>query len=168
MKATRFLFVSALIFLPGILIAAEHPTLKFDGTWRTKIVCPPKGNTEGFTWFLDSVITGGDLRGARGTEGEPGSFVLSGKIEENGSAKLTGDGFINSRKYARGIFAHKGEEYTWDVKADFKETTGTGLRNEGLGIVGRPCTFEFTKRQPGSAAPAEAPAGTPSPTPPGF
>jgi hypothetical protein len=154
MKVARFLFVAACLFLPGILIAAEHPTLKFDGTWRTKIVCPPKGSTEGFTWFLDSVVSGGNLRGARGTEGEPGSFVLTGKIEEDGSAKLTGDGIINNRKYARGVFAHKGEEYTWDVKANFKETDGTGLRNEGLGIVGRPCTFEFTKQQPGSTPPA--------------
>ena len=47
----------------------------------------------------------------------------------------------------RGVFAHKGEEYTWDVKAQFKDTDGTGTRNEGLGIVGRPCTFVFEKQQ---------------------
>ena len=82
--------------------------------------------------------------------------MLSGKIEENGSATLTGDGIINSRKYARGVFAHKGEEYTWDVKANFKENDGTGLRDEGLGIIGRPCTFEFSKRLSGSVAPAAA------------
>jgi hypothetical protein len=28
------------------------------------------------------------------------------------------------------------------------------LRNEGLGIVGRPCTFEFTKQQPAPAGDA--------------
>ena len=82
----------------------------------------------------------------RGVEGQPGSFVLEGKVADDGSAKLTGNGIIASRQYARGIFAHKGEPYTWDVKATFKDTNGTGLRNEGLGIVGRPCTFEFMKQ----------------------
>ena len=157
MKSNRLLIVCALIFLPGILIGAE----RFDGNWHTKIVCPPKGSTEGFTWYLDGVIQNGNFRALRGTEGEPGSFLLTGKIADDGSAKLSGDGFINSRKYARGVFAHKGEEYTWDVKAQFKDTEGSGARNEGLGIVGRPCTFEFTRQQPGAAAPA-------APAPPGL
>jgi hypothetical protein len=142
MKASSILIVCALLFAPGVLIASEH----FDGTWHTKITCPAKGNTEGFTWNLDSAIQNGNLRGVRGTEGQPGSFVLEGKVADDGSAKLTGNGIINSRQYARGIFAHKGEQYTWDVKAQFKDSDGTGLRNEGLGIVGRPCTFEFTKQ----------------------
>jgi hypothetical protein len=142
MKPARLLIVLAMFLTPGILIASEH----FDGTWHTKVVCPPKGDTEGFTWNFDSVIENGNLRGVRGVEGQPGSFVLEGKVADDGSAKLTGDGIVNSKKYARGIFAHKGEPYTWDVKANFKDTEGTGLRNEGLGIVGRPCTFEFMKQ----------------------
>jgi hypothetical protein len=150
MKASRLLTVCALILLPGVLIGAE----RFDGNWRTKIICPPKGSTEGFTWYLDGVVTDSNFRAARGTEGEPGSFILTGKIAEDGSAKLAGNGIINSRKYARGVFAHKGEEYTWDIKANFKETDGTGLRNEGLGIVGRPCTLEFKKQAGVPAAPA--------------
>ena len=88
----------------------------------------------------------GNLRGVRGTQGQPGYFVLDGRIADDGSAKLNGNGIINSRQYARGIFAHKGESYTWDVKAQFKDTDGTGFRNEGLGIVGRPCSFDFTKQ----------------------
>ena len=47
-----------------------------------------------------------------------------------------------------GVFAHQGESYSYDIKAQFNETTGTGARNTGLGIVGRPCTFEFTKQPP--------------------
>jgi hypothetical protein len=143
MKATRLLIVCAILFAPGILIASEH----FDGTWHTKVTCPPTGNTEGFTWKFDSVVQNGNLRGVHGTEGQPASFVLEGKIADDGSAKLTGTGIINSREYARGVFVHKGEQYTWDVKAQFKDTDGTGLRNEGLGIVGRPCTFDFVKQQ---------------------
>ena len=152
MKATRLLIVCAILFAPGILIASEH----FDGTWHTKVTCPPKGNTEGFTWKFDSVVQNGNLRGVHGTEGQPASFVLEGKIADDGSAKLTGTGIINSREYARGVFVHKGEQYTWDVKAQFKDTDGTGLRNEGLGIVGRPCTFAFTRQQqPASPPPAK-------------
>ncbi|MGA7857120.1 MAG: hypothetical protein WCA11_04295, partial [Terracidiphilus sp.] len=105
----------------------------------------PKGSTEGFTWHFDSVITNSNLHGARGTEGEPGYFALDGIVKDDGSAKLSGSGIVYSRKYARGAFTHKGEEYTWEVKAQFKETDGTGTRNEGLGIVGRPCTFVFVK-----------------------
>jgi hypothetical protein len=43
--------------------------------------------------------------------------------------------------------AHKGEEYGYNVKAKFQDTEGTGTRDTGLGIVGRPCTFDFTKQQ---------------------
>jgi hypothetical protein len=142
MNASRILIVCALLFAPGILVASES----FDGTWHTKVTCPPNGNTEGFTWNFDSVIEYGNLRGVHGIEGRPGSFVLEGKLADDGSAKLTGNGIVNSKQYARGIFAHKGEQYTWNVKANFKDNDGTGLRNEGLGIVGRPCTFEFLKQ----------------------
>jgi hypothetical protein len=71
---------------------------------------------------------------------------LDGKVGEDGAAKLTGDGIVVSRQYARGVFAAKGEDYSYNVKATFKEATGSGVRDEGLGIVGRPCTFEFVKQ----------------------
>jgi hypothetical protein len=53
---------------------------------------------------------------------------------------------VASRKYARGVFAHKGEDYSYDIKAQFGETSGTGTKSEGLGIVGRTCTFDFVKQ----------------------
>jgi hypothetical protein len=142
-KAVQLFVACALVILPGTSVAVEN----FDGTWHTKLTCPPKRGTEGYTWNFDSVILNNNLRGSRGTEGEPGSFVLEGKVAPDGTAKLSGSGIILSRKYARGVFAHKGEEYSYEVKAQFKETEGTGTRDEGLGIVGRPCTFEFVKQQ---------------------
>ncbi len=151
MKITRHLLVFAFLFLPGILIAAEH----FDGTWHTKVVCPAKGNTMGFTWNFDSVVTNGNLRGVHGTEGQPGSFVLEGKIKPDGSAKLSGNGIIGSKKYARTVFAGTGDSYSWEVKAQFKDAEGSGMRNEGMGIIGRPCTFDFVKQQDAPAAPAQ-------------
>ena len=47
-----------------------------------------------------------------------------------------------------------GDSYSWGIKAQFKDAEGSGMRNEGLGIVGRPCTFDFVKRQDVPAAPA--------------
>src|ERR1035441_7229496 len=142
-KAVRLAMVCALILLPGISIAAE----RFDGNWLTRLSCPAKGNTEGYTWRLASVILNSNFRGEHGAAGEPGYLLIEGKIAEDGSAKLSATGIVASRKYARGVLAHKGEEYGYNVKAKFQDTEGTGTRDTGLGIVGRPCTFDFTKQQ---------------------
>jgi hypothetical protein len=122
----KFPMVCALMFLPVISFAAD----RFDGNWK-----------------LPSVVSNSNFRGEHGTAGEPGYLLLEGKIAADGSAKLAANGIVASRKYARGVLAHKGEEYGYDVKAQFKEAEGTGARNEGLGIVGRACTFEFVKQQ---------------------
>lgn len=78
-------------------------------------------------------------------------MLIAGKIAPDGAAKLSANGIVASRNYTRGVFAHKGEEYSYDIKAKFEEKSGSGARNEGLGLVGRACTFEFAK------AAAEAP-----------
>jgi hypothetical protein len=152
MRTIRLLIVTALIFLPAISFGGE----RFDGNWLTKMTCPPKGNTEGYTWQFVSVIQNGSLHGERGTAGQPGYLAIDGAIADDGTAKLTANGIVASREYARGVLAHQGESYGYDIKAQFKETAGTGARNQGLGIVGRPCTFEFTKQKP--AVPPASPA----------
>jgi hypothetical protein len=119
---------------------------KFDGKWLTTLTCPAKGNTEGYTWKIDSVVQNGSFHGERGTAGEGGYLLIEGKIAEGGGAKLSANGVVASRKYARGVLAHKGEDYSYNIKAQFSETEGTGTRDTGLGIVGRPCTFDFTKQ----------------------
>jgi hypothetical protein len=141
-KAVRLVVVCALVLLPGLLIASE----RFDGKWLTTMTCPAKGNTEGYTWKLPSVVTSGNFRGEHGAAGEPGYLLIEGPIADNGVAKLSATGVVADRKYARGVFAHKGADYSYDIKAQFKETEGSGVRNEGLGIVGRACTFEFVKQ----------------------
>jgi hypothetical protein len=119
---------------------------RFDGKWLTKLACPAKGNTEGYTWQFAGVIQNNNFRGEHGTAGEPGYLLIEGKIAENGSAKLTANGIVASRKYARGVLAHKGEEYSYNIKAEFKDTEGTGTRDTGIGVIGRPCTFDFVKQ----------------------
>jgi hypothetical protein len=144
MRTIRLLAIIALIFLPSASFGSE----RFDGNWLTKLTCPPKGNTEGYTWQFDSDIKNSIFHGERGTAGQPGYFVIEGPIASDGSAKLTANGIIGSKEYARGVFVREGANYTWDVKAQFQETTGTGTKGQGLGIVGRTCTFEFTKQLP--------------------
>jgi hypothetical protein len=142
-KAILLMAICALVLLPGISGAWEG----FDGTWHTKLVCPPKGNTEGYTWKFDSIIQNNNLRGERGTAGEPGYLLIEGKIAPDGHSKLSASGIVASRKYARGVFTGKGDDYSYSIKAQFKETEGTGTKGEGLGIVGRACSFEFVKQQ---------------------
>lgn len=147
-RTLRLLVVCALIFLPAVLAGGE----RFDGNWFTKMTCPPKGKTDGYTWKFVSVVAGNNLRGERGEAGAPGYFLIEGKIKEDGSVKLAASGIVASRQYARGVFAAKGEEYSYNVKAKFTDTEGSGTRDEGLGIVGRPCTFEFVKQQAANQA----------------
>jgi hypothetical protein len=144
----RLVVVCAVVLLPGISVAQE----RFDGNWLTKLTCPAKGNTEGYTWDFPSVIQNSNFHGEHGTAGQPGYLLIEGKIKEDGSAKLAANGTVASRKYARGVLAHKGEDYSYDIKAQFKGTEGTGTRNQGLGVVGRPCTFDFVKQQATSQA----------------
>jgi len=126
--------------------SAPQTAARFDGKWLTTLTCPAKGNTEGYSWQFAGVVQYGTFHGERGTAGEPGYLLIEGKIAEDGSARLSATGIVASRKYARGVLAHKGEEYSYDIRAQFKETEGSGTRNAGLGIVGRPCTFDFVRQ----------------------
>lgn len=141
-KSVRLFLVLALVFLPGILRAGE----KFDGKWLTKMSCPAKGGTEGYTWEFPSMVSDGSFHGEHGTAGQPGYLLIEGKIADDGTAKLSANGLVASRKYATGIFTTQGADYSYNIKAQFKDTEGTGVRDKGLGIVGRPCTFDFTKQ----------------------
>jgi hypothetical protein len=150
----KFGWILAVLVLLGSsdVVAQSAAGGRFDGNWQTTLTCPPKGNTEGYTWQIPSVIQGSNFRGERGAAGQPGYLLIEGKIAPDGHAKLSANGIVTSRKYARGVFAHGGADYSYDIKAEFKDTEGTGVRNAGLGIEGRPCTFEFT-RQPQDTAP---------------
>jgi len=149
-RASRLPAVLVLVLMPAVSIAAEP----FDGSWTTKLTCPAKGDTEGYTWTFPAVVQNSNLHGEHGTAGQPGYLLIEGKIAADGSAKLAASGVVASRDYARGVFAHKGESYSYSVKAQFEATEGSGTRDQGLGVVGRPCTFDFTKQAaPGDTSP---------------
>ena len=142
--ARAALRMAAALLIGSMAFAQSSP--RFDGKWLTKLACPAKGSTEGYTWQFASVVQSSNFRGEHGTAGEPGYLLIEGKIAEDGSAKLSATGIVASRTYARGVFAHKGEDYSYNIKAKFQDKEGTGTRDAGLGIVGRPCTFDFVKQ----------------------
>jgi hypothetical protein len=57
-----------LLVLPAASIAAD----RFDGRFQTKISCPAKGNTDGFTWNMESVMQNSGRAGvfSAGRQGE--------------------------------------------------------------------------------------------------
>jgi hypothetical protein len=153
LRAAAALLIGSIAFAQSTSAPAQtagaggQASPRFDGKWLTKLSCPAKGNTEGYTWQFPSVIQDSNLHGERGTAGEPGYFMIEGKIADDGSAKLSATGIVASRQYARGVLAHKGADYSYNIKAKFQDTEGTGTRDVGLGVVGRPCTFDFVKQQ---------------------
>ena len=83
-------------------------------------------------------------------------MVVDGPINPDGSAKLHAKGTVQSGK-AGLVTQLKGNKYDYYIEAKLAGTTGTGTRDIGAGILGRPCTFNFTKQSDRAAAPPAAP-----------
>jgi hypothetical protein len=149
------LAVIALVLLPCASIAGG----KYDGNWTTYLFCEAHGQTEAYKWQFPSEIKDGKFHGQHGEPGGPGYLVIDGNIADDGSAKLAAKGTV-TKNNAHGVFAMKRNNYSYDIKAQFSDAKGTGTRNEGAGILGRPCTFEFVKQQD---APKQPDARPPAP-----
>jgi hypothetical protein len=150
-KAVRIAVVCGLALLPGASIAGG----RYDGNWVTHLACEAHGETPAYKWEFPSDVKDGNFHGQHGDEGGPGYLVIEGKIADDGSAKLAAKGTV-TQNHAHGVFAMKGNNYGYNIKAQFDDAKGTGSRDEGAGILGRACTFEFVK-QPPDASPAAAP-----------
>ncbi len=142
------------------LVCGQTAGGPFDGTWTTNMSCDASTHMPAYTWTFVSTITNSSYHGQHGEEGGPGYMVIEGTINADGSAKLHAKGTVQSGK-AGLITQMKGNKYDYYVEAKFSATTGSGKRDEGAGILGRPCSFEFTK-QIDSGAPAAAPAPPPA------
>lgn len=138
------LFLLAIFF--ATLFASGQNAGRFDGTWNTTVTCDPKGGTLGYTLHFVSTIADDVLHGERGTRGQPAFLAIDGKIGKGGNAKLTANGNTGSSAYTHGPFKSTGEEYSYEVKAQFTDKEGKGERSTGLGIVGRPCHWTFAKQ----------------------
>jgi hypothetical protein len=131
----------AMLLLPAASIAGP----KFDGNWTTHLACEAHGQTPAYKWEFPSTVKDGMFHGQHGDEGGPGYLVIEGKIADDGTSKLEAKGTV-SQSNAHGVFAMKGNNYSYKIKAQFTDVKGTGTRDEGAGVLGRNCTFEFTKQ----------------------
>ena len=146
-----------------ILLGAQVPGGHFDGTWTTTMACDASAHMPAYKWTFVSTIANSNFHGQHGEEHGPGYLVIDGPINPDGSAKLHAKGTVQAGK--AGIVTElKGNKYDYYIEAKFTSTTGTGKRDEGAGILGRPCSFEFTK-QTDTATPSTAPPPAAAPPP---
>ena len=146
-KSFRLLLIFGLAFLPGVSRAGGSRTgVSFDGKWITKMTCQAQGKTEGYTWEFPAVINDGDFYGEHGITGDSSHLVIEGKISNNGLAKLTAKGPAAARNYNSGIFTANDSDSSYKIKAQFKDTQGTGTRESALG-AGPACTFDFVRQE---------------------
>jgi len=129
--------LSALLLAPGVSLAGEN----FDGKWQTTVSCEASRDALGYSFRFVSEVKDGKLRGLHGTEGQPSSLLIEGKIEADGAAKLYATGRTGSKEFVPGRDTPRGTEYNYNIDVHFKGTTGTGTRVEG-----RPCSFRFEKQ----------------------
>jgi len=139
------------------MLWAQGAGSHFDGTWTTTMACDASEHMPAYQWTFQSTIANGVLHAQHGEEHGPGYLVIDGPINADGSAKLHAKGTVQAGK-AGLVTAMKGNKYDYNIEAKFGDTTGTGKRDAGAGILGRPCDFAFTKKTGSSvAAPATAP-----------
>jgi hypothetical protein len=155
---TRFSIIAAISALPLASAAGS----RYDGNWLTKLACEAHGQNPGYKWEFPATITDGNFHAQHGEPDGPGYLLIEGKIGDDGNSKLSAKGKVVTRQNAHGVFAMKGDNYSYNIKAHFDETKGSGTRDEGAGILGRPCTFDFEK-QPDTPAATPAPPATPPP-----
>ncbi|MGC1461188.1 MAG: hypothetical protein WA802_03235 [Terracidiphilus sp.] len=135
---------------------AQAPASHFDGAWTTTMACDASAHMPAYQWTFPSTIASGAFHGQHGVEGGPGYLIVDGPINTDGSAKLHAKGTVQAGK--AGIVTElKGNKYDYYIEAKFTDTTGTGTRDKGAGILGRPCEFQFTKQPDSNAAPPATP-----------
>ncbi len=137
MQGFALLVTLAAIVEPRSATAAEH----FDGKWLTTVSCDASRGALGYSFRFISEVKEGNLRGLHGTEGQPSSLLIEGKIDDEGTGKLYATGRTGSKEYVPGRDTPRGTEYSYSIEAYFKGSSGTGARVEG-----RPCTFQFEKQ----------------------
>ena len=139
------------------MLWAQASGSHFDGTWITTMACEESPHMPAYKWTFPSTIANGSFHGQHGEQGGPGYLIIDGPINNDGSARLHAKGTVQPGK-AGVVTELKGNKYDYYIEAKFTDTTGTGTRDKGAGILGRPCDFHFTKQTDSNAAPAAPPA----------
>ncbi len=129
-NVVRLVGVCALILAPAASVAGG----RYDGNWTTNLSCEAHGQGEAYKWEFPSTIKDNNFQGVHGEPGGPGYLLIEGKIADDGSAKLSAKGTVVTQQHAHGVFAMKGNNYSYTMKAQFGDAKGTGTRDEGAGI----------------------------------
>jgi hypothetical protein len=145
-----------LLLWTPLLAGAQASPGQFDGSWTTTMSCDASNYMPAYKWKFESTIASGSFHGQHGEEHGPGYLVIDGPINADGSAKLHAKGTVQAGK-AGLVTQLKGNKYDYYIEAKFTATAGTGKRDEGAGILGRPCSFEFTKQTDTPTAPPATP-----------
>lgn len=119
---------------------AVDATSRFDGRWETVLSCEPFKDARGFRWEFTSEVKDGRLHGVYGIEHQSASIRIEGPIAEDGIAELMATVWTGDKVYVPGNNTPKGTEFTYRIKAEFKDADGKGTRVEG-----RPCSYTFRK-----------------------
>jgi hypothetical protein len=143
-----------------MLLWSQSPEASFDGTWTTTMACEASTHMPAYQWKFVSTIANGSFHGQHGEEGGPGYLLIDGPIKPDGSAKLHAKGTVQAGK-AGLVTQLKGNKYDYNIEAKFSGNSGTGMRDEGAGILGRPCTFQFDKQTDQTAPPPPPPPPPP-------
>ena len=112
---------------------------RFDGMWDVTIQCPPHEAASGYMMRFQAEVKDGQLTGQHGNAGAPGSVVLKGKINPDGSAVIDARGVTNNPKFTT-TRLEKGTPYSYRVDAKFDDKRGSGERMQN-----RPCSLSFAR-----------------------
>ena len=132
---------SLALLLLALSAAAATANGRFDGKWMTTVSCDASRGALGFSYRFIGEVKDGFYEGMHGDKGEPGSLHVTGRIEEDGTAKLYADGYTGSKEYVPGTDTAKGTNFGYHINATFDHHHGTGTRVEG-----RPCAYEFERQ----------------------
>ena len=127
--------------LAGVSQAARARDLaRFDGAWNVTVECPAHGTASGYTRRLLAQVTDGALAAQLGNVGQPGSLMLSGKIQPDGKASIEARGMVGDPRNTASRLS-QGTAFAYRVDAVFEGTRGVGNRTDDV----RPCSLTFVK-----------------------
>jgi hypothetical protein len=131
----------ALLCAASAHTAAAPDGGRFDGTWDVNLVCEPHTvGVKPYTYEFSAEVKGGVLHGEHGAKDAPSWLAIDGKIQPDGTARLSANGLTGHPDYAL-QHVPPSTPYAYSIAARFEGTRGTGSR-----IENRDCQYTFFKR----------------------
>lgn len=132
---------SLAVSLSALSVATATANGRYDGKWMTTVSCEASRGALGFSYRFLGEVKDGNYEGMHGVKGQPSSLHVTGRVEDDGTAKLYADGYTGSKEFVPGTDTPRGTNFGYHINATFDQRHGTGTRVEG-----RPCTYEFERQ----------------------